>query len=172
MLRGWPMEVTMTYPTSRVILIPAFAFALACSSDAGDPLGPDVLNDHTPNACDHDATAPVISSVGVSPATLWPPNHKFVPVTVTLQVTDNCSTVTGRIVGVASDEPENGLGDGNTAPDWIVTGPLGVLLRSERSGLGDGRTYTITVEASDVAGNTSVSSTTVFVPHDQGTDND
>ena len=162
----------MKYPISRVILIPAVAFSLACSSDGQNPLGPDVLSDHTPDACDHDATAPAISSVGVSPVTLWPPNHKFVPVTLTLHATDNCSNVTGRIIGVASDEPENGLGDGNTAPDWIVTGPLGLLLRSERSGLGDGRTYTITVEASDLAGNTSLSVATVFVPHDRGNGND
>src|SRR5688500_11055652 len=136
----------MAIPISWAMLVPAVVFALACSNDGRGPLGPEVLNDHTPDVCDHDAVAPLISGVSVSPATLWPPNHKFVAVTLTLQVTDNCSAVTGRITGVMSDEPENGIGDGNTAPDWIVTGPLGLLLRSERSGLNDGRTYTITVE--------------------------
>ena len=162
----------MLHSSTRALLFPALLLALACSKDGRNPLAPDESADHTPDACDHDATAPSISSLGVSPDQLWPPNHEFVPVTVRLGATDDCSPVIGRIVGVTSDEPENARGDGNTAPDWIITGPLGLLLRSERSGLGDGRTYTITVEASDAAGNSARSVTTVFVPHDQGSGND
>jgi hypothetical protein len=92
----------------------------------------------------------------------------MVPVAVAVGASDNCSAVTSHIVGVASNEPVNALGDGNTDPDWVVTGALTLLLRSERSGTGRGRVYTITVESTDVAGNKSTAFTTVLVPHDQG----
>jgi endo-1,4-beta-xylanase len=41
------------------------------------------------------------------------------------------------------------------------------LLRAERSGLGNGRVYTITYQAKDASGNTTVASTQVVVPHDR-----
>ena len=149
-----------------VLPVLALAALSACKDGGGGALGP--LSDHTPKACDHDVTAPVIGSLSASPAQLWSPNHKLVPVTVTVASTDNCSTVASSIVSVSSSEPPDALGDGHTQPDWVVTGPLSVLLRSERSGLNDGRTYTITVQAADASGNVSSGVTTVFVPHDQG----
>jgi hypothetical protein len=42
-----------------------------------------------------------------------------------------------------------------------------LLLRSERSGKGSGRTYTITVTCTDPAGHTVVRTTTVVVPKSQ-----
>ena len=54
-----------------------------------------------------------------------------------------------KIIAVTSNEPDNGLGDGDTAGDIQVTGNLTVNLRAERGGNGNGRTYTITVEAKD-----------------------
>ena len=44
---------------------------------------------------------------------------------------------------------------------------MSVNLRAERSGSGNGRTYTITVEASDATGNKSARSTTVSVAKTQ-----
>jgi hypothetical protein len=50
----------------------------------------------------------------------------------------------------------------------VVTGDLTLDLRAERSGTGSGRTYTITVVATDSAGNASAPKTvTVFVPRSQ-----
>ncbi|HKO15510.1 MAG TPA: hypothetical protein VJU87_04675 [Gemmatimonadaceae bacterium] len=120
--------------------------------------------------CSPDVVAPVISSVAASPNVLWPPNHKYVPVTVSWSASDNCTpTPNCGIASVSSNEPVNGLGDGNTAPDWIVTSPSTVSLRAERSGTGTGRVYTIGVTCSDAAGNTSSPGlTSVRVPHDQG----
>ena len=68
---------------------------------------------------------------------------------------------TARIVGVTSNEPED---DGHTAQNWIVTGPLTVHLRADRSGTGTGRVYTIEVEATDAAGNTTRQTVSVHVP--------
>jgi hypothetical protein len=92
-------------------------------------------------------------SVSVSPDTLWPPNHKMVPVVLEVDATDNCdSEPVCQITSVTSNEPINGTGDGNTAPDWEITGNFTVNLRAERSGKGGGREYTITVECTDASG--------------------
>lgn len=39
-------------------------------------------------------------------------------------------------------------------------------LRTERSGRGSGRTYTITIAATDISGNTSTAAVNITVPHD------
>jgi hypothetical protein len=119
-----------------------------------------------------DTTPPVIANVCASPNSLWPPNHKMVPVTVRARVTDNCGPVTWQIISVASNEPVNGLGDGDTGPDWQIVGDHTVLLRAERSGNGNGRVYTLTLQAKDEAGNLSDPATvTVKVPKSQGKGN-
>lgn len=115
-----------------------------------------------------DQTSPTITVASVNPPTLWPPNHKMVPVMVTASASDNCGTATCKITSVTSNEPENGLGDGDTAPDWQITGNLTVNLRAERSGIGNGRTYTIAITCTDTTGNPSVRNVTVTVPKDQG----
>ncbi len=119
-----------------------------------------------------DTTPPVLT-VAASPSAIWPPNHKLVPVTVAVAVSDVCDAAPSvRLVSIASDEPENGPGDGNTAPD-VVGAAFGTddrefLLRAERGGGGDGRTYVITYEATDGSGNTTSAETTVTVGHDRG----
>ena len=104
-----------------------------------------------------------------SPDGPWSPNHKMRSVTLEVDVSDTCdANPTCSIVGVTSNEPVNGKGDGNTSPDWEITGDLTVDLRAERSGNGDGRVYTITVRCTDASGNFTTSFVTVTVPHDQG----
>jgi M6 family metalloprotease-like protein len=116
-----------------------------------------------------DTTPPVIHNVAAQPNVLWPPNHKMVHVEVTAIATDNCDPAPHcHITSVNSNEPINGPGDGNTVPDWIITGDLTMDLRAERSGIGKGgRIYMITVTCSDICGNSSARNTTVMVPHDQ-----
>ncbi len=115
-----------------------------------------------------DTQPPVIGAVRATPNVLWPPNHKMVPVEVRVAVSDNCtSNPICMIAAVASNEPVNGPGDGNTSPDWLFT-DLTATLRAERSGKGDGRIYTIDVHCTDAAGETSVASVEVIVPHDNG----
>jgi hypothetical protein len=116
-----------------------------------------------------DTTPPVIHSVKATPNVLWPPNHKMVEVSVLADVTDTCSHTTWKITKVTSNEPASGLGDGDIASDWQITGDHKVNLRAERSGKGKGRIYTITIQAKDASGNLSLPQTvTVTVPHDQG----
>lgn len=115
-----------------------------------------------------DTTPPEIESVVATPADLWPPDHRMVPVTVQVEATDGCGGVTARIVSVESNEPENGNGDGNTAPDWRITGHLTAELRAERSGKGSGRVYTLHIEIADNAGNTVERNVVVRVPHNGG----
>lgn len=116
-----------------------------------------------------DTVPPVITSVSATPNSLWPPNHKMVPVKINATVTDACGPTTWKIIRVTSNEPVNEGGSGNTAPDWKITGDHAVNLRAERSGRGDGRTYTITIQAVDAAGNLSqTATTTVNVPKSQG----
>ncbi len=119
-----------------------------------------------------DQEPPIITSVSANPNKLWPPNHKMVPVVLAVDASDNCDSVC-QIISAESNEPVNGLGDGNTntAPDWVITGDLTVKLRAERSGTGSGRIYTITVECTDQSGNSSTDTAKVTVPHDKGKKN-
>jgi hypothetical protein len=85
-------------------------------------------------------------------------------VSIAVSVADACGPYTTcRIVSVSSSDPVNGLGDGDSSPDWEITGPLSLLLRAERA-LGQGRTYTVTLECVDASGLTSRTSVVVTVP--------
>jgi len=115
-----------------------------------------------------DTTPPSIQSIVVTPNLLWPPNHKLRPVRVVVRATDVCGPVHWRITDVTSNEPEDGLGDGNTSSDWLICGPTKALLRAERSGQGTGRVYTLNVEVSDMSHNITNRMVQVVVPHDRG----
>lgn len=117
-----------------------------------------------------DTTPPVIKSPEASPNSLWPVNHKMVMVNVEAEVQDACGSAEWSILGVTSNEPINGTGDGNTEPDWeeVEGNPHAVLLRAERAGNLTGRVYRIELQATDESGNVSDSSyVEVIVPHDQ-----
>jgi hypothetical protein len=114
-----------------------------------------------------DTEAPSVIAT-VTPDQLWPPNHKIVPVTVSVNGVDNCDSDFAEscsIVAVTSDEPTNDIGDGNTEGDYEITGSLTVDLRAERAGPLKGRMYNITVECVDAAGNTATRTAGVNTPH-------
>jgi hypothetical protein len=118
-----------------------------------------------------DTTPPVIHAAWATPDVLWPPNHQMVEVRVHARVSDECDSVTWKIISVTSTEPTSGHGHGHgdTEADWQITGPHTVKLRAERSGSGSGRVYTLTIQATDASGNQSALHTvSVRVPHDQG----
>jgi predicted extracellular nuclease len=132
----------------------------SASSDTDDP-------DAGNNAASIDVVvsngAPTITGLTPSIGQLWPVNHKLVDVALTYAATDSCGPVTIS-VDVTSSEPVTGPGSGNTSPDWVVVNNNLVRLRAERTGGGAGRVYTITVTATDEAGQQTEQSTTVFVP--------
>lgn len=110
-----------------------------------------------------DTIAPILINVSANPNALWPPDHKMIPVTVSaLAIDAGDASPTITITGVTSNQPVNGGGDGNTSPDWEITGPTTVKLRSERTGTQD-RVYTITIQATDDSGNSSTATLEVLV---------
>jgi len=97
-----------------------------------------------------DTTPPDLQ---VEPASLclWPPNHARLKFTLgkelhaeAVDVCDPDPTV--RIVGVISNEPDNGLGDGDTRSD-VAFSDSAFCVRRERSGAGPGRRYWVIVKA-------------------------
>ncbi|PYI52854.1 OmpL47-type beta-barrel domain-containing protein [Paenibacillus flagellatus] len=116
-----------------------------------------------------DRTAPELI-VSADPGVLRPPNHKPVPIHVDVRAADSLSGLLDyRLVSIASDEPDDGTGDGGTSDDVgeaeFGSADTDFTLRAERSGRGDGRKYTIVYEARDLAGNVRTAETTVRVPH-------
>ncbi|HEX7180496.1 MAG TPA: proprotein convertase P-domain-containing protein [Thermoanaerobaculia bacterium] len=117
----------------------------------------------------NDVQGPLITGAAVSTSTLWPPDHRLINVGVSYSTADNCSLSSAITcaLSVASNEPVNGLGDGDQTPDWTVVNNHNVRLRAERSGTGTGRTYTVTITCTDQAGRSSSQNVTVNVPFSQ-----
>lgn len=95
---------------------------------------------------------PVIVSASASPSSLWPPDHKFVQVTISAQVDDTNSPSTWKITSVTSNQ--DGNGNRPFSARWIITGDHTVQLLAERLGNTE-LVYTITIQASDAFGNLS-----------------
>jgi uncharacterized repeat protein (TIGR01451 family) len=110
---------------------------------------------------------PAIGGLLASPAVLWPVNHKMVPVAIDYTASDSCDAAPVCRLSVASSEQTDGRGDGRTATDWEVVGDHAVMLRAERSGTGNGRTYTVTTACTDRAGGETTKTVAVAVPKSQ-----
>jgi uncharacterized repeat protein (TIGR01451 family) len=118
-----------------------------------------------------DVSAPELT-LSVSPAVLWPPDHKFQEVVVTVTASDNCdSNPAITLLSVTSNEPQSGfIGLGDQGPDVlgaaIGTDDRVLSLRSERrtGGLNTGRVYTIRYRATDTSGNSTEAAVIVTVP--------
>ena len=163
--------VTYTVSTS-----PGATVACVPPSGATFPLGTttvqctatDTFNQTTTGAFSvtvADTTPPAVTSIVATPSNLWPPNHEMVAVSVAVTAQDAVDAApVSKIVTVTSNQPINGLGDGNTAPDWEITGPLTLNLRAERAGGAD-RLYTIEVVTTDFSGNSTTSTVVVSVAY-------
>jgi hypothetical protein len=111
-------------------------------------------------------TAPPSLSVSVSPATLWPPNEKFIPITVTLTVKDDYDPQPEiKLESITANEP---LEKDDIKDAQIGTDDRQFKLKAEREGKNmTGRIYTVTYSAIDASGNKTTASATVTVPHDE-----
>ena len=106
-----------------------------------------------------DKTAPALS-VQLDKTSIWPANHKMVTINVLLNSSDAISDVESVVLtSITSNQPDSGQGD--IEADF-GTAATSFSLRAEKS-----RIYTITYTATDKAGNKTVISVTVTVPHDQ-----
>lgn len=106
-------------------------------------------------------------SVGV----LWPPDLRFVPVTIEGVTGDRPVAIT--ITSVFQDEPVSAPAAVNAlrAPDAIGVGSPVAQLRAERDGRGNGRVYHVGFRATDSAGLTCDGTVLVSVPRDLGKKN-
>lgn len=114
-----------------------------------------------------DKTPPQLT-VRLNQTELWPANHKMVPIQATLEPYDGMSGIASVVLtSITSSE----AGDDTTAADIegadYGTADTSFSLRAERSGDGNGRTYTITYTVTDQAGLSSAATATVTVPHNQ-----
>ena len=79
-----------------------------------------------------DTTGPELT-VQLSPATLWPPNHKLIDVDAIVEAFDLCGDVSDmQLVSITSNEADNGLGDGDTSGDIVGARGTGGIARSRR----------------------------------------
>src|SRR5205085_12524168 len=65
-----------------------------------------------------DTTAPEITAVTTTPAVILQTHHAMVPVVVSASIADCDRFASCKIISVTSNEPDDGLGDGDTATDW------------------------------------------------------
>jgi virginiamycin B lyase len=111
-----------------------------------------------------DQTPPVISGMPGPDCSIWPPDHRMIPV-ATVTAADAMSGIAAgsfKVTGT-SNEPPSG-------PQISIVQSAGaytVALLAERSSDGTGRIYTLRAVASDQAGNTTTINATCTVPHDQ-----
>ncbi|MCK5308563.1 MAG: hypothetical protein KAJ73_08135 [Zetaproteobacteria bacterium] len=103
--------------------------------------------------------------------TLWPPNHKFVPVGIQGVTDPDDDPVVITIDSISQDEPVDGRGDGRFAPDGAGVGGNTASVRAERSGSkkvpGNGRVYHIGFTADDGQGGSCSGEVEVAVPHNR-----
>jgi arabinogalactan endo-1,4-beta-galactosidase len=115
-----------------------------------------------------DQTAPTLN-VSFDLNVLTDRNHALTPIKATVNGTDSLSGVSKiELVSIASNQPDNGDGDGNTVGDIqgadYGTFDTDFMLRAERSGSGD-RVYTVTYKVTDNAGNSVTQSKEIVVKH-------
>ena len=120
----------------------------------------DIDADGIGDICDPCDNRSITGSISPSQDTLWPPNHAMIPITIdTSELITHNSTTSYTISSVIITEySKKGSGEGygeniysedNFEPDFEITGDLSLNLRSEKTGSSQGRTYIITVTASD-----------------------
>lgn len=98
---------------------------------------------------------------------LWPPNHRFVDISVLGVIDPDGDDISITIDAIFQDEPVDGPGSGNTAPDGMGIGTDTAQVRAERMGNGNGRVYHIYFTANDSNGNTCSGEVLVVVPRNR-----
>lgn len=162
-------DASSATPTLTVDSPPPCPVACEAALTVTDPMG--LSDSASASVTIQDTIAPTIT-VQLTPDELWPPNHKLVSISATVQATDLCDPSPSIVLtSITSDEPDDaaGNGDGNTVGDIqgaaFGTADFAFRLRAERAGAGDGRVYTVTYTATDGCGLSTAASAEVIVPH-------
>lgn len=164
-----------------VAAIPPFALVFAWPAIASPP------DDHPRGKHGNDHTVVEECDGGTvtynGPEWMWPPNHKYRDLVITADAEGDGDNVELATEGTHDEygDPDNHAdelnGSGNTGNDIdpyadsdMGTGSAQTThnIRSERSGRGDGRTYTITYEAQFGDGQPCMGEFTIEVPHSMG----
>ncbi len=163
-----------------------------------NPLSDDTDNDGVPDGTeleegtnpwmgdsDHDGVpdgqddpnnlAPDVNNAYPSEECLWPPNNKFVEITIEGVIDPDGDPVQIAVVSVTSDEPSSfgnwicgccGFGHWcKNKGDAYVSEDGKLYLKAERSGWGNGRVYEISFVAGDNKGGITPGKVQVKVPH-------
>jgi hypothetical protein len=154
--------------------------------------GVDEDGDGLADGADPDCSAPVIPEPPIDPpvdppvdppqqgtldcsvarpsVSTWPPNHKWVPVTIEGVTGASGAAAAITITGILQDEPTDSTGDGATAVDGQGVGTPVAQVRAERIGdpknPGNGRVYEILFRATSGA-DACTGAVTIGIPHDQ-----
>ncbi len=146
-------------------------YEMTFKADPQDALyAPDAYrsSDHDPVIVGICEAIPPQLDIQLSQTVLWPPNHKYVVVDALLTASDNADPDPEiLLISVISNEPDNGLGDGDRPNDIVILSDTQFKLRAERSGAGTGRIYTITYQVTDDCGNSQIVEAYVTVPHNR-----
>jgi uncharacterized repeat protein (TIGR01451 family) len=105
--------------------------------------------------------APVVANAAANPPVITVPNRKWIDVTVSYNVTDNCDPTPSCSLTVTTND--NAPGNRNPPVDWTITDEHHVQVRATRNGRGEPRVYTIAIRCTDVGGAIGTGSTTVTV---------
>jgi len=162
----WGNVVGRTAIVPLTVRLGTYAFSLTVTDAAG------LSSTGTTHVTVQDTISPTLR-VSLSPNSLWPPNHKLVQITATVDASDGCSSSQKvQLASITSSDPDEGQGDGDQPHDiQAVNGGLvsfgtdvrSFLLRAERSGMTSGRVYTVTYTVQDASGNTTSVSALVLV---------
>ena len=115
----------------------------------------------------NDVEPPEMNGI-TAPICIWPPNKRYMTFAISdfvKSVSDNCTEsnlVDLNITGVTSDEV-----DDDSSDIVIATDGKSVQVRRERLGSGNGRVYTVYIEANDNSVNFSFATFQVHVPVDK-----
>jgi hypothetical protein len=109
--------------------------------------------------------SPDCSLAYASPASIWPPNHKFVSINILGVTHPGNLPVSITVTSIFQDEP---VGRGPHSPDGKGVGTSLAKVRAERTQPGNGRVYHIRFTADDGLGGVCSGEVLVGVPLNQG----
>ncbi len=131
----------------------------------GQPL---LSNSATVDLVVRSNAAPSCDAAVADVTEIWPPNGRFVPVTIS-GVTDPDGDAVGVVVSeVRQDEQPQFRKPGDICGDALGIGTSAISLAARRDGSGDGRVYHLFMQGSDGRGGSCQKTITVCVPHDRG----